>query len=216
MSYQFRTAVEYGRFEDVKRMLADHPLTFDPFHNQGYALQVASRNGYLDVVKLLLQYSRPEHAIWVAFALIEAISGRHLRIIKLLLEAPHLDISYLSSFLDVGTAETTETCLNHPRILLALYAGDLKCHEMKFLIDRMTEIDQSYLSSSCGITVVSALSSTSELQRRSMVSLIHHSQSLNPEETSIRPVRRGFLTIIPVQGIKSRDGSWSCIVTLKN
>lgn len=69
--------------------------------------------------------------------------------------------------------------LRQPKVLLQFLASPLPTFDD--LHRRMTEIDQSYLASSLGLSVRSILTSTSGLRHQCLLHLLHHRPLINLE-----------------------------------
>uniref|UniRef100_A0A6C0JWC8 Uncharacterized protein n=1 Tax=viral metagenome TaxID=1070528 RepID=A0A6C0JWC8_9ZZZZ len=77
---------------DIK-MIASLLLDFDPSENNNYAIRVASYNGHVDVVKLLLADHRVDPSALDNQAIRAASQEGHLRVVRLLLEDSRVDPS---------------------------------------------------------------------------------------------------------------------------
>jgi len=94
---------------------------FDPSHNDNYAIQLASRNGHLEVVKLLLQDPRVDPSADDNYAIELAFRKGHLEVVKLLLQDPRVDPSADDNYAiqqasKNGLLEVVKLLLQDPRV----------------------------------------------------------------------------------------------------
>ena len=80
LNCKFRWAVEQGNTDEVKRLIKNKNIT-----DQKYFIVVAE-NGYVDIVKLLLQHPRFDPTVHHSQSMRLAIKNNHIDIVRLLLK----------------------------------------------------------------------------------------------------------------------------------
>ena len=81
---------KYGLVDEVKKLIENG---IDPSDNNNYAIKWASKNGHLEIVKLLLQDKRVDPSANNNYAIKWASKNGHTEVVKLLLEDPRVDPS---------------------------------------------------------------------------------------------------------------------------
>ena len=94
---------------------------FDSSHNDNYAIQLASRNGHLEVVKLLLQDPRVDPSAKNNYAIRWTSRKSRLEVVKLLLQDPRVDPSVDNNYAigyasENGHSEVVKLLLQDPRV----------------------------------------------------------------------------------------------------
>lgn len=87
---KFSKSCEFGITPIVKDLIDNG---FDPSYMKNYGLRIASNNGHLDIVKLLLNDKRVDPSAFNNCALIWSISNGHLDVVKELLKHKRVDPS---------------------------------------------------------------------------------------------------------------------------
>uniref|UniRef100_A0A6C0JWZ0 Uncharacterized protein n=1 Tax=viral metagenome TaxID=1070528 RepID=A0A6C0JWZ0_9ZZZZ len=85
--YAFCCAVEKGDVATVKQLL---PFV-DPSREDNWSIRVASQDGYVEIVRLLLEDPRVNPADYLNWSIDWASRNGHTEVVRLLLEDPRVD-----------------------------------------------------------------------------------------------------------------------------